>query len=178
MYIWEQIVSRLLEIHERYENGATHSDRTRQVDADIVIAMLSFVDNCNLSNTGPKHEYLKAILKRTEHDAQLWNDLIRASGRALNLNKCFTRVLYFKFSINSAPVVGTTKSDPKVDLINRFNNKVSINPILSYTTYSSLGTQQGISKYKSSGDQYRTLKRKTRPLIRALLGASVTPHQA
>ena len=150
MYIWEQIVSRLLDIHERYENGAPHSDLTRQVDADIVIAMLSFVDNWNLSNTGPKHKYLKAILKRTEHDAQLWNDLIRASGRALNLNKCFfTQVLYFKFVINSAPVVGTTKSDLKVDLINRFNNKVSINPISSYTTYSSLGTQQGISKYKS-----------------------------
>ena len=69
-------------MHERYENGAPHSDLTRQVDADIVIAMLSFVDNWNLSNTGPKHKYLKAILKRTEHDAQLWNDLIRASGAA------------------------------------------------------------------------------------------------
>lgn len=35
------------------------------------IAILSFVDDCNISNTGEKYEIIKEILQRTQSDAQL-----------------------------------------------------------------------------------------------------------
>ena len=44
------------------------------------------------------------IIIRTQHDAQLWNDLRRATGGALNLDKCFAQVL--------APIIAP--ADPKI----------------------------------------------------------------
>ena len=68
MYIWGTLVSRLVDIHERVGHGAAYSypDGCNGPLLDIVIAILSFVDDCNLSNTGEKHETVKDILRRTQ----------------------------------------------------------------------------------------------------------------
>ena len=69
MYIWCMIVSRLLQLHDKYRYGAKYTNDTTM--KDLIIGMLSFVDDCNLSNNGEKYETLRDILKRTQHDAQL-----------------------------------------------------------------------------------------------------------
>ena len=179
MYIWGTLVSRLVDIHERVGHGAAYSypDGNNGPLLDIVIAILSFVDDCNLSNTGEKHETVKDILQRTQADAQLWNDLIRSSGGALQLTKCFMQVLRFVFATNGAPVIDTLNDSCKVTLTDRnTDRRIIINPISPYTTYKSLGTHQGISE--RSHAQFHTLHKKTLPLLRALVGAPVTPHQA
>ena len=113
---------------------------------DLIIGMLSFVDDCNLSNNGEKYETLRDILKRTQHDAQLWNDIIRSSGGALELSKCFMQVIYFNFATNGTSFVGPPWDDLHVEIINRNNNeKVRINSISFYDTYQSLGIMQGIA---------------------------------
>ena len=41
--------------------------------------MLGFVDDNNISNTGEKHESIEDVIKRTQHDAQLWNNILKAT---------------------------------------------------------------------------------------------------
>ena len=57
------------------------------------------------------------------------------------------------------------------------NESIAITPISSSATYKSLGTYQGIIS-KHSAAQFQALKRKTIPLIRALVNSPVTQHQA
>ena len=180
MYVWGMIASKLISIHEQHGYGALYSypngmDHGRH--RDLVIAILSFVDDCNLSNTGAKHEDVKDIIQRTKADAQLWNDMIRSSGGALNLQKCFMQSIYFIFAMNGAPAVGPLLTGGTIQLMDRnTNTSIDIKPISSYATYKSLGTYQGVSAHSSA--QFRALKKKTIPLIRALVNSPVTQHQA
>ena len=109
--------------------------------------MLGFVDVNNITNTGEEWETVQDIMERTQHDAQLWNDLLRATGGALNLDKCFAQVLSFEFSLNGAPVIAPADLNLIIRIQDRLNNKeVIIRPISPYKTYRSLGTEQGTSK--------------------------------
>ena len=94
MYIWGMIVSRLIQLHDKYRHGATYKSPNTTMK-DIIIGMLSFVDDCYLSNNGEKYKTLKDILNQIQHYAQLWNDILRSSGGALELSKCFMQVIYF-----------------------------------------------------------------------------------
>jgi hypothetical protein len=64
-----------------------------------------YVDDNNITNNGRDGETVKDGIKRTQHDAQLWNDLLRATGGALNMDKCFTQVLAYTFALNGGPVI-------------------------------------------------------------------------
>ena len=79
--------------------------------------------------------------------------------------------------MNGAPAVGPMQTGDTIQLIDR-NTQTStdIKPISSYATYKSLGTYQGVSAHSSA--QFRALKKKTIPLIRALVNSPVTQHQA
>lgn len=111
----------------------------------FIIFILSFFDNYNLSNTGTKFETVHDISRRESSDAQLLNNLIRASGKALDLTKCFIQVISFSFSKSGKPDVVREVSDLNVQLIDRHNDKkVNIKPILAYSTYRSLENIQVI----------------------------------
>ena len=102
------IVSQLIQIHDKYCHGAKYklNDTTLR---EIIIGILSFVDDCNQSNNGEKYETLRDILARTQTDAQLWNDTMHSSGGALELSKCFMQVIYFQFSANDTPFIAPPK---------------------------------------------------------------------
>jgi hypothetical protein len=73
--------------------------------------------------------------------------LLRATGGALNLDKCFAQVLAFQFGLNGAPVIALADPNLTIKLQDRLNNKEGIiKPISPYKTYRSLGTKQGTSK--------------------------------
>ena len=86
MYIWVCIVSRLVDIHMKKGFGAPYAPPLG-IDEGIIratiISILSFVDDCNLSNTDEKYETVKDILRRFKYDAQIWNGFIRSTGEAL-----------------------------------------------------------------------------------------------
>ena len=55
----------------------------------LIIHILGFVDDNNLSNTDEKYETIRDILKKAQDDAQFWNNLITSSGASLELaNRC------------------------------------------------------------------------------------------
>jgi hypothetical protein len=90
---WGEIVSVLFDIHDKHGHGCKYEDPLKLHSS--IIGMLGFVYDNNITNNGEEWEMVQDIIIRTQQDAQLWNDLLRATGGALNLDKCFTQVLVF-----------------------------------------------------------------------------------
>jgi hypothetical protein len=136
--------------------------------------MLGFVDDNNITNNGEEWETVKDIIIRTQHDAQLWNDLFRATGGALNLDKCFAQVLAFQFGMNGAPVIAPADPNMKIILQDRlYNKEVTIKPISPYKTYR---TEQGTSKNQTQ--QHEKLKKKSGTHNRKLACSAMSPKCA
>ena len=138
---WTKLVSKLVDIHDQYGYGCKYEDPWKLYTA--IIGMLGSVDDNNITNNGDEWETVQDIMKRTQHDAQLWNDLLRATGGALNLDKCFAQVLAFQFGLNGAPVIAP--ADPSLTITiqdQQYNKEVIIGPISPYKTYWFLGTSR------------------------------------
>jgi hypothetical protein len=90
--------------------------------------MLGFVDNNNITNNGEEWETIHGIIMQTQHNAQLWNDLLQATGGALNLDKCFAQVIAFQFRLNDAPVIALADPNLTITLQDRLYN-IEVNRI-------------------------------------------------
>jgi hypothetical protein len=113
----------------------------------------------------------------TQHDAQLWNDLLRATGGALNLDKCFAQVLAFQFGLNGAPVIAPADPNLIIKIQDRlYNKEVIIKPISPYKTYRSLGTEQGTSKNQKQ--QHEKLMKTAAGHTRKLACSAMSPKCA
>lgn len=176
MYAWGMLASRLIQLHDKHNFRAKYKSVGKSMH-DIIIGMLGFVDDNNISNNGEKYKTLRDILNDTQNDAQLWNDILRSSGGELELTKCFMQVIYWNFSSTGTPYAGPPNDDLHIEIINRTTNKkVKINSISAHATYNSLGTVQGIAPHQR--EQYRQLNRKSTAHTRALINSQVTPSQA
>jgi hypothetical protein len=103
-----KIVSVLFDIHDKYGHGCKYEDPWKLHSS--IIGMLGFVDNNNITNNGEEWETVSDIIVRTQHDAQLWNDLLRAIGGALILDKCFAQVLAIQFRTEWSASDSTSRS--------------------------------------------------------------------
>jgi hypothetical protein len=172
---WGKLVSVLFDIHDMYGHGSKYADPWRLYSA--IIGMLGFVDDNNITNTGEEGESVNDIIIRTQHDAQLWNDLLRATGGALNLDKCFAQVIDFQFGLNGAPVIAPADPNLIIKIQDRlYNKEVIIKPISPYKTYRSLGTEQGTSKNQKQ--QHEKLKNKAGEHTRKLACSAMSPKCA
>ena len=86
MYVWGMLASKLFDLHDEHNFGSKYKSIAKSMH-EIIIGMLGFVDDNNISNNGEKYKTLRDILQRTQNDAQLWNDILRSSGGALELTK-------------------------------------------------------------------------------------------
>ena len=114
---------------------------------EVIIDMLSYVDDNNISNNGSTTDTITEVLKRTQHDAQMWSDILRATGGTLNLSKCFCQAMHYIFARSGAPVLAPAESTWKIKITDdRDNSEQIIDVISPYKTYKSLGTVQGNRK--------------------------------
>jgi hypothetical protein len=131
---WGKIISVLFDIHDKYGHGCKYEDPWKMYS--LIIGMLGFVDDNNITNNGEEWETVNDIIIRTQQDAQLWNDLLQATGGALNMDKCFAQVLAFQFGLNVAPVIAPADKNLTITLQDRLHNiEVIIKPISPYKTY-------------------------------------------
>ena len=115
--------------------------------------MLGFVGDNTISNTGEKHESIKDFIKQTQHDAQLWNDILKAIGGTLNLLRCFFQVIPTTFSQKGAPVIAAHDKSWYNNIVDRTDNSTQrVKALSAYTPYKSLGTIQGICQ--NQDDQF------------------------
>ena len=91
----KKLVSIALDIHDKQRFGSQYSDLEETFKT--IIGMLGFVDDNDISNTGRKHESIEDAIKQTQHDTQLWNDILKATGSTLNLLKCFFQFITTTF---------------------------------------------------------------------------------
>ena len=75
---WGKSVSRALKIHDNSCHGSNYIDPAGLLE--VIISMLSYVDDNNISNNGSTRDTITDVLKRTQHDAQMWNDILLATG--------------------------------------------------------------------------------------------------
>ena len=64
------IVSWLVNLYDKYGHGVKYSDLTGKLQ-QLIVGILSFMNVCNLSNTGDKYNTVGDILSRTQHYSQL-----------------------------------------------------------------------------------------------------------
>ena len=72
------------------------------------IPMVGFVDDTTVITGGTQHSPIEQLLNRMQHDADLWNQLLWASGGKLELSKCGYHALYNDF---------TPEGDPKMRVL-------------------------------------------------------------
>ena len=83
--------------------------------------MLSYVDDNDISNNGAPHESIIKVIRKTQHDAQLWNNILKSTGGTLNLLKCFFQVINYHFALNGFPVVAPIDLDWFIKITDKSN---------------------------------------------------------
>ena len=166
-----KLVSITLDMHEKQRFGSQYSDP--EGTFKTIIGMLGFVDDNNILNTGRRHESIEDVIKQTQHDAQLWNDILKATGGTLNLLKCFFQVITTTFSRGGAPVIAAHDESWYIDIVDRTDNSTQrVKAISAYTLYKSLVTIQGICK--KLVDQFEVQLSKATRLTRAITCSNVS----
>ena len=136
---WGKLISIGLDLYDKQSFGLKYSDS--EGTFKTIIGMLSFVDDNNISNNGPPHDTIAEAIKRTQHDAQEWNNILKATGGTLNLLKCFFQVISTVFSRQGAPVIKANDKPWYINIKNKSDNTTGrVQAMLAYTPYKSLGT--------------------------------------
>ena len=168
---WGKIVSIALDLHDKQSFRSHYKDPRGAFET--IIGMLSYVDDNNISNNGAPHESVADVIQKTQHDAQLWNDIFKSTGGTLNLLKCFFQVIIYTFARNGAPVVAPTDPEWFIDITeNSDNTSQTVQTISAYTPYKSLGTIQGLCKQQN--DQFEIQLAKSKRLTHALACSGVS----
>ncbi|KAI2490363.1 hypothetical protein MHU86_24203 [Fragilaria crotonensis] len=105
--IWCMLSSALLDGYDQVAAPAQYTDSENTTE--VSLGMISFVDDCN----GQTNQFasdgstatVEKLFQQTQQNAQQWSDLLYASGGALELSKCSSHVLQWKFSLQGAPVL-------------------------------------------------------------------------
>ena len=94
-----------------------------------------------------KREFIKDIIKWTQHNMQLWNDISKITGGTLNVLKCFFQVIVTTFSESRAPVIAAHDKSGYIDIVDHTDNSAQrVEALSAYIPYKSLGTIQEICK--------------------------------
>ena len=108
--IWCFLSCRLFEAHDQRAYGATFQSPNQEVS--LSMGMLGFVDDTYSCVNDPENKLgLTALLARAQADAQLWSDLLGATGGALEAPKCKFHAVSFTFSKSGAPVMQEPSQD-------------------------------------------------------------------
>jgi hypothetical protein len=104
--------------------------------------MMGFIDGT--SNRTNFFEYevqptMEELLGLMHHDAQLWNDLLWASGGLLELPKCSYRYIHFQFSPQGKPSMVTGRFEPAFVMRDSNHQEVRIQQLSVEETHKTLG---------------------------------------
>ena len=99
--IWCFISSILFDCHNQKAHGITSA--TPNGDVVVSFSIIGFVDNSTCVTGGKRNETIDQLLERVEYDAQLWHDLLWASGGKLELQKCGFHLIFYDFDQHGVP---------------------------------------------------------------------------
>ena len=118
--IWCFLSSTLFDCYDQRVHPAIYASPSRETV--VALGMLGFVDDCNgqsnLFMEDGSQATVDKIIANTKENAQHWNDLLAASGGALELSKCSCHILQWVFTNTGTPLLvprhPTVQSDLQV----------------------------------------------------------------
>jgi hypothetical protein len=136
---WLPNCSAYFYIYESKCYGAKNSNM--DATQETKVGMLGFVDdnNCNI-NCQPDQE--DELCSRAEHDAQLWNDILWASGGALEHSKCTYKYLKTDFTASGIPYFRAGSFGTQKRVTDKTGKATAIKHSSAYQAYKTLGTYQ------------------------------------
>jgi hypothetical protein len=160
-------------IYESKCYGARYSnmDGTKETK----VGMSGFVDdnNCNI-NCKPDQE--DELCARAEHDAQLWNDILWASGEALEHSKCTYKYLKTDFTDTGIPYFRAGSFGNQIRVRDKTGQTTAIEHSSAYQAYKTLGTYQAATKRQKV--QFQMLQKKATTLLRYLALSTCSTNAA
>jgi hypothetical protein len=125
--------------------------------------MIGFVDDSNdqvnifSADYPPTPETLITMMQHdAQHDAQLWSDLLWASGGALELPKCTYHFLYFDFTPTGEPCMWPGQVGPPLTILSGDRQTTTAIKFRSaFTAHKTLGHRKDPSG--NQGKQYEVL---------------------
>jgi exonuclease III len=148
--IWCLISSVLFDAYQTRANGAVF--QSPQGDWRLSIYMIGFVDDTSGSSNDFTRDNMadpEYYLTLAKQDAQLWNDLLCATGGRLGLEKCSYHFLYFDFTVQGAPFLSPTVYHDAIKIDDAERN-VSLQSLTPYKAHKTLGTFKEPAGYHSS----------------------------
>ena len=122
--IWCFLSSALFTAHAEKAHGAIFTTPT--YDYYTKIGMVGFVDD----STGQVNDFLAdkqpdqaTLMGRMQHDAQLWYDLLRASGGELELSKCSFHNVRWGFTSKGSPFPDPERDDEATITVKRYDDQ-------------------------------------------------------
>ena len=78
-------------------------------DITLSVTMVGFVDDATYVTSSNPAAPIGDLVKRMQHDSQLWNDLLWTSGGKLELPKCGYHTVYYIFKPDGTPILHQEK---------------------------------------------------------------------
>ena len=111
--IWLFLSCLLFAAHAKIARKATYYNPDGSNEMDLT--MVGFVDDTNgqVNNFSlPQTEQSRLqLMQDAEHNATSWASLLGASGGALELSKCSYHVIFWRFSVQGAPILMNMKRE-------------------------------------------------------------------
>ena len=178
--LWLFLCCILFDIYDKMSTPAryTHPDRSHETK----VSLIGFVDD----NNGQANKFkaiqswtnLQRLLRQAQRNANLWALLLCATGGALELAKCSYHILFWKFSIQGAPVLTHLKNDvPPMEVTDPHTNTTCeleyLNP---YSAHKTLGCYKEPAGTQVT--QFKKLKEKSDSITSFLWSTPLTRGEA
>ncbi|KAI2491614.1 hypothetical protein MHU86_22931 [Fragilaria crotonensis] len=133
-------------------------------EEEVTLGITGFVDDCGsqITDQGSPSASPGDILQGVQYNAQLWTNLLSASGGALEISKCSCHVVQWQFSQNGSPVFKPVvqTSSIKVEVTDPITNVTHSVKLLSpYQAHKTLGHHKDPAGTQQA--QFRELKAKS-----------------
>ena len=162
--IWCLLSSTLFDCYDSVSRPAVYP--MPNGEPPVIVSMTGFVDDCN-SQTNLFHEdgssaTVKKLVDNSQLNVQGWNDLLSASGGALEPTKSLFQIMQFQSSMQGAPVlIGSHKEYLNAIVVqDRYGPELTTLKLLSaYTAHKTLGHFK--EPAGTQAEQYKQLKKKS-----------------
>ena len=101
--IWVFISTKLFNCFDQHAYGMQFQSPTG--DINFRLTVIGFVDDTTTITALQPGSSLSDLLDKTQHDAQLWNDILFTSGSRLELSKCGYHTVFYDFLDSGIPVL-------------------------------------------------------------------------
>ena len=179
--IWCFLSSTLFDCYDQVVHPAVYA--SPMCDTVTALGMVGFVDDCNgqsnLFTEDGSQATVDKIIAQTTANAQHWNDLLAASGGALELSKCSCHILQWVFTVGGAPMLVPRHTRLQSTL--KVHDSVSNEPhdlqlLSAYEAHKTLGHYKAPAGMEH--EQFRQLKKKSDDLTKFLWTCPLTRQEA